>query len=213
MIFKDRKTAGRLLAEKLNSFKETKDTLVIGIPRGGVVVAKEVADRLSLPLDVICPRKIGAPFNPEFAIGAVTETGEAYFDPNLIERLDIPEDYIRQKVAEETERAKLRLDLFRKNRPPRLLRNKTVILIDDGLATGATMKAAINSLRAEKTKSIIVAVPVAPYDTAQEIELLADQLFCILIEKNFYAVGQFYENFGQTTNDDVLALLSLKENL
>jgi putative phosphoribosyl transferase len=141
-------------------------------------------------------------------MGAVTETGDAYLDEMVLQSLRVPKEYIQKKVAEETKKAQERLALFRKNKPPRILKGKTIILVDDGLATGSTMKAAIVSLRAEKAKSVIAAVPVSPLETAGEITLLADKFVCLAVERNFYAVGQFYQDFGETTNEDVLRLLA-----
>ncbi|CRX38235.1 phosphoribosyltransferase [Estrella lausannensis] len=207
MIFQDRIHAGLSLAKALSSLNSQKDTLVIGIPRGGVIVAKEVADALHLPLDIICPRKIGAPYNPEFAIGAVTESGEAYIDPDLVRRLGIDKEYLDEKIAEESKRAAERLRLFREGMSPRDILNKTVILVDDGLATGATVKAAIVSLKKEGASRIVVAVPVSPPDTASEIKALADELIALHVDPGFMAVGQYYRNFSETTNSDVLQIM------
>lgn len=207
MIFQDRINAGQSLAKALSSFNNQQDTLVIGIPRGGVILAKEVADALHLPLDIICPRKIGAPYNPEFAIGAVTESGEAFIDPHLVNRLGIDNDYLEEKIAEESKRAAERLRIFREGMKPRDILNKTIILVDDGLATGATVKAAIVSLKKEGARQIVVAVPVSPPDTAYEIKALADELIALHVDPGFMAVGQYYRNFSETTNSDVLEIM------
>lgn len=207
MIFHDRINAGQSLAKALSSFKNQQDTLVIGIPRGGVILAKEVADALHLPLDIICPRKIGAPYNPEFAIGAVTESGEAYIDPHLVSHLGIDNEYLEEKIAEESKRAAERLRIFREGMKPRDIFNKTVILVDDGLATGATLKAAIVSVKKEGARRIVVAVPVSPPDTAHEIKSLADELIALHVDPGFIAVGQYYRNFSETTNSDVLEIM------
>jgi len=211
MIFlKNRQEAGQLLAKKLISFKGKKDAIVIGIPRGGVVLASEIAKTLELPLDVTCPRKIGAPGNQEFAIGAVTETGESFLDTETIEHYGITDDYLQKKIAEETAKALRRLEIFRKGRKPRVLKDKIVILVDDGLATGSTMKAAIVSARSENAQSVVVAVPVSPVSTAAEIKQLADEFYCLSIEPSFYAVGQFYADFSETTDDEVINYVSQK---
>lgn len=172
-----------------------------------MIVAREVADALHLPLDIICPRKIGAPYNPEFAIGAVTESGEAYIDSDLVGRLGIDKEYLEEKVAEESKRAAERLRMFREGMSPRAILNKTVILVDDGLATGATVKAAIVSLKKEGAGHIIVAVPVSPPDTASEVKALADELIALHVDPGFMAVGQYYRNFSETTNSDVLQIM------
>jgi putative phosphoribosyl transferase len=207
MLFNDRYSAGEQLAELLTVYKEAQDTLILGLPRGGVVTAYAVAQKLHLPLDVTCPRKIGAPFNPEFAIGAITETGEGFFNEALITRLGISKEYIAHEIKKERERATARLKMFRRDLPPRQLQGKTVILMDDGLATGATMKAAIASVRKEQAEIVIVAVPVAPLETLQEIQALVDQAFCLETPSFFEAVGQFYLHFTQVEDAEVLALL------
>lgn len=207
MIFSDRGDAGRLLADHLRTFTSQKNTVVIGIPRGGVIVAGEVAKELNLPLDIVCPRKVGAPLNPEFAIGAVTESGEAFIEPRLIQRLGIDPEYLKDTIEEESKRARQRLEIFREGMAPRELKGKSVILVDDGLATGSTVKAAIVSLRKEGVQKIIVAVPVAPVDTALEIKNLSDDLVVLHTDRNFMAVGQYYRNFLETSNADVIAIM------
>lgn len=210
MIFKDRHDAGEKLSTLLLEFQNSKDTLILGLPRGGVVTAAAVAKKLHLPLDITCPRKIGAPFNPELAIGAVTETGQSIFNWPLIEQLGVPQSYLKQETENETKRAHHRLHQFRKDLPPRQIAGKNIILIDDGLATGATMKAAINSVKNEHPKSIIVAIPVSPIDTLEEIKPLVDQVICIASPSFFQAVGQFYEFFDQTDDEEVITLLHMK---
>lgn len=207
MLFKDRRDAGIQVAEMLTKYDRAKDTLVLGLPRGGVVVAYEVAKTLHLPLDIICPRKIGAPFNPEFAIGAITESGRGILHMDIIQSLEIPESYIQEAIQEETERAKYRVETYRKNLRPRIFKGMTIILVDDGLATGATMEAAIESLKGEGVKSTVVAVPVAPRDTVQRIEKLVDECHVVATPPLFSAIGEFYLNFGQTTDEEVIQLL------
>lgn len=212
MIFENRQNAGKLLAESLKQFKGAQSTLVVGLPRGGVVVAHKIATLLGLPLDIVCPRKIGAPHNPELAIGAVTETGEGVFDERLIAYLKVTPLYIQQKVSEEAKVAQRRLQLFRKGMLPRDFKEKTVIIVDDGLATGSTMKAAIKSIKSEGAKEIVIAVPVAPAETLQEMALLANRVYCISTPPFFEAVGQFYREFDQTSDEEVVELMgSLKD--
>jgi putative phosphoribosyl transferase len=210
-MFRDRIDAGIRLTQAISHFQDRDNTVVIGLPRGGVPVAYEVSQALKLPLDIVCPRKIGAPMNKEFAIGAITETGEGVFDEDTIARLHISKDYIAKEVAIEKSKALHRLDIYRKGKPARNLEGKTIILIDDGLATGATMKAAIRSVRAEGAKKVVVAIPVSPPDTLEEMKTLADEVICLLTPRYFQAVGQFYENFEPTEDEEVIDLMNLSK--
>lgn len=207
LIFQDRHDAGKQLAIALMHYQNAPNAIVIGLPRGGVVTAYEVAKTLQLPLDVICPRKIGAPINPELAIGAITETGEGIFDQSLINRLNISQVEIDKIVEHEKVVATQRIKLFRKGRPKLDIKGKIVILTDDGLATGATMRAAIRSVYAEKPKKIIVAVPTAPFETVQLIQQEVNEVICLDCPSFFQAVGQFYKDFSQTEDEEVIALL------
>ncbi len=208
-MFRDRVDAGEQLAKKLIHYKGNKDAIAIGLPRGGVPVAYEVSRMLGLPLDIVCPRKIGAPGNPEFAIGAITETGEGMFDTQTIARLRVSNSYIEKEVQKEKQVALARLKAYREGLPPRVLEGKTVILIDDGLATGATMKAAIRSARSQGVLKIVVAIPVSPPSTLDEMEELADEVVCLDAPLYFQAVGQFYEDFSPTEDEEVVALMHL----
>lgn len=196
----------------MQKFKNQKNTLILGLPRGGVVIAAEVARALNLPLDVTCPRKIGAPHNPEYAIGAITETGQGIFDWEAINSLGVSQKYIDHEVEKQKQVAQNRLELFRKDLPPRNLTGKTVILVDDGLATGSTMKAAIESVMFEGAKAIVVAIPVAPLSTLQEMEPLVDQIICLSSPPLFHAIGQFYEEFPQVDDEEVVELLKSASN-
>jgi Predicted phosphoribosyltransferases len=207
VIFKNRTDAGKQLAELMSEYDGAKDAIVLGLPRGGVVVAYEVAKKLHLPLDIICPRKIGAPYNQEFAIGAVTESGRGIFHEEIIAALGIPQNYIEEAVKEQSHVAQQRVKAFRQNMPPRDLKGKTVILVDDGLATGATMEAALHSVRGDGAKKIIVAVPVGPKDTIQRIKYLVDGFYCVATPPLFSAIGEFYIDFRQTEDDEVIKLL------
>lgn len=208
MTFKDRHDAGKQLVSLLTKYKKNQNAIVLGLPRGGVVTAYEIAQGLELPLDVICPRKVGAPQNPELAIGAVTETGEGYFNEDLIIRLNVSESYLSRAIEEEKKRAQFRLALYRKGRAPLNLEDKIVIIVDDGLATGATMKAAIQSVQKMGAQSVVVAVPVSPPETLKDIEAMVDEVACVDTPIFFQAVGQFYEEFGQTEDEEVIKLLS-----
>jgi putative phosphoribosyl transferase len=212
MIFRDRQDGGQQLAQALLKYRNFPDTVVLGLPRGGVVTAFEVAKALHLPLDITCPRKIGAPFNPEYAIGAITETGEGVFHDDLLARLGVSEQYIQQEVEKEKKQAQRRLSIFRKNRPKINLAGKTVIIVDDGLATGATMQAAIKSVKAEGAEKVVVAVPVAPSDTYEKIVNDVDEIIVLSTPSFFQAVGQFYQDFSQTEDEEVIKLLSLSHH-
>jgi putative phosphoribosyl transferase len=207
MRFKDRVDAGKQLVLLLTKYIDDPNAIVVGLPRGGVVNAYEVAKGLNLPLDVTCPRKIGAPFNPELAIGAITETGEGIFNHSLLMQLDVPQIYIQKQVEIEKKVAQQRLVSYRKDRPATNFSGKTVILVDDGLATGATMKAAIKSIKAAGAKRIVVAVPVSPPNTFEEIKALVNEAVTLATPAYFSAVGQFYEEFYPTEDEEVVKLL------
>ena len=207
MIFKNRQEAGQKLAEKLKEFKSQKNTIILALPRGGVVTAFEIAKELNLPLDLVVPRKIGAPDNEEYAIGAITETGEGIFNQEAIDTLGVPQEYLDKKVADEKEEAQRRLKTYRQDRPILNLKNKTVIIVDDGIATGLTMRAAIKSVKEKKAKEIIVAVPVSAQDSLKTINKEVDKTICLDAPLFFGAVGAFYEDFGQTTDEEVIDLM------
>ena len=207
LIFRDRIDAGRQLAGLLGKWRSNPGLVVIALPRGGVPVAREVARALGAPLDIVCPRKIGAPHNPEFAVGAITESGEGLFDTQTIESLHISREYLQQAVEKEMREAEHRLALYRAGRGKRSLLNKIVLIVDDGLATGSTMKAAILSVQAEGPLKILVAVPVSPPDTAAEIEELVDEFYCLSRPPYFSAVGQFYSDFRATSDQEVIEIM------
>jgi putative phosphoribosyl transferase len=209
MLFKNRHNAGRQLAARLKTLS-IQDGIVIGLPRGGVVVAAVVAQELHLPLDVIIPRKLGAPFNPELAIGAIA--GDiVWLNQELIDAYKINSSYIALEVDQEKKEAKRRLALYRKNRPAPVFKGKTVIIIDDGIATGATMKASIQYLQQEKPKRLIVAIPVAPPDTLEKLKVPRVEIISLTTPLSFTAVGEFYEDFPQTEDPEVIALLEKNE--
>lgn len=208
MLLENRAEAGQKLAELLKQFKDAKETIIIALPRGGVVVGFEVAKELNLPLDIVVPRKIGAPGNPEFAIGAITESGEMILNEEVF---GISESYLKSETEKERAEAERRLRLYRGSRLPLDLENKTVILIDDGLATGLTMRAAISSVKKMKAKKIIVAVPIAPPETVELIKKETDEIFYLEAPLLFGAVGAFYKEFGQTTDEEVIDLLKKSE--
>ncbi|MEW6572298.1 MAG: phosphoribosyltransferase [Bacillota bacterium] len=205
-MFTDRVDAGRRLAERLAG-RELPQGLVLAIPRGGVVVGAEIARALSLTLDIIIPRKIGAPYNPELAIGAVTQDGTAIFNEELLRHFSIKDETKAQLVAHAVAEINRRMRLYRGDKPLLSWRNRTIILVDDGIATGFTVTAALRSLRKADPKKIILAVPVAPPDTLENLRPEVDELICLLVPELFMAVGQFYYHFDQTSDQEVISLL------
>jgi putative phosphoribosyl transferase len=206
MMFQDRAEAGRKLAETLTRYRG-QPAMVLALPRGGVVVGYEIAQALHLPLDVIITHKIPAPGNPEYAIGAVAENGEAQLNEEEITALGIPPAYIERQIeAELKEIVRRRLE-YRGGRSLPPLRDKIAIIADDGVATGYTMMAAIKAARAEQPRKVVVAVPVGPEDTIAELTRMADEVVALATPTPFYAVGAFYRNFRQTSDDEVVQLL------
>ena len=204
--FADRVEAGKRLASELGDFIG-KTAIVLAIPRGGVVVGYEIAKALNLPLDVIIPHKIGAPDNPELAIGAMTEDGTIILDKELTTYLGVPQDYIKEESERQKSEIERRLKFYRQNAPYPNLRGLDVIIVDDGIATGSTMKAALASVKNRGAKTVTVAVPVGPPSTIKELIKQADRVVCIYTPEFFQAIGQFYEDFGQTTDQEVIQLL------
>ena len=204
--FSDRVDAGKRLAAALTDFKG-KNAVVLAIPRGGVVVAYEIANALNLPLDVIIPRKIGAPDNPELAIGAMTEDGTIIIDRRLVAYLGVNESYIEQESEKQKHEIERRLKIYRSKRTYPNLKGKDVIIVDDGIATGSTMKAALASVKNRGAKTVTVAVPVGPPDTIRELEKQADRVLCLYTPEYFAAIGQFYRDFEQTSDKEVTELL------
>jgi predicted phosphoribosyltransferase len=213
MIFRDRREAGELLTEAiLRKYNGTlKDPVVVAIPRGGVIVAKPIAEALSAPITLVIPRKIGAPFNEEFAIGAVTEDGYILMNPSITQdiayRMGITREYIERKAKEELKEIERRKRLYLQGREIPIT-NRDVILVDDGIATGLTVKAAILSLKRQNPNRIILAVPVMPADKVSEFQELVDDLIALYTPEYFNAVGQFYYDFSQTSDEEVIEALS-----
>lgn len=207
MQFIDRADAGKQLAKQLQDYANKSDVIVIGLPRGGVIPAFEVAQALNLPLDIVVPRKLGAPYNPELAVGAITEDGTIIFNESIMRQLNLSPTDLTPIIEAEKEEAARRLSLYRSSRPPLDMNGKTVLLVDDGIATGATMRAAIASARARGAKKIIVAIPVAPADTINLIKQEVDDLICLLTPIQFWGVGGFYNKFTQTTDNEVIELM------
>lgn len=207
MIFKNRTDAGRRLAKKLLSFAEQKDILVLGIPRGGVTVAFEIASALHAPLDIFLSRKLGVPGHEELAFGAVASGGGRYLDQRVVQAAHVTPQQIEYATARVLDVLAQRASLYRGDHPALPVRGRTVILVDDGIATGASVYAAISPLRQMQPTRLILAAPVAPYSTCAWLEKHVDQLVCLDMPRDFQAVGQFYEEFSQVTDDEVIHLL------
>ena len=204
--FSDRVEAGKRLASAMRDF-DGKNGIVLAIPRGGVVVGYEIAKALSLPLDVIIPRKIGAPDNPELAIGAMTEDGTIILDDNLITYIGVQRDYIKAESERQKHEIERRLKLYRQNEPYPSLKGLDVVIVDDGIATGSTMKAALASVKNRGASTVTVAVPVGPPSTIKELKKQAARVVCLYTPEYFQAIGQFYTDFNQTTDEEVIQLL------
>ncbi|GAB6067549.1 phosphoribosyltransferase [Methylothermus subterraneus] len=207
LSFANRREAGRRLAEALSAYAGRQDLLVLALPRGGVPVAFEVAKALGAELDVIVVRKLGVPYQEELAMGAIASGGAKVLNQDVIAGLGLAEEAVEAVAQKEAEELARRERLFRGDRPFPKVQGRTVILIDDGLATGATMRAAIAALKSFKPAAIVVAVPVAPPDTAAKLREEVDDLVCLATPENFYAVGQWYVDFSQTSDEEVRELL------
>jgi putative phosphoribosyl transferase len=207
LMFSDRGEAGRRLAEHLTDFENRDDVVVLGLPRGGVPVAYEVATRLNAPLDVIVVRKLGVPYQPELAMGAIGEEGVRILDSRIVSMAGVSEHEL--EAVERRERAELRrrAELFRKGRPRVPLDRKVAVIVDDGIATGSTIKAACRVARSLGAVRVVVAAPVAPMDAAERLAGDADEVVIVEQPASFYAIGQFYYDFNQTTDDEVTHLL------
>ena len=206
MIFVNRQDGGKKLAQKLKKYSG-KNAIVLGLPRGGIVTGFEVAQSLELPLDLVVPRKIGAPDNPEFAIGAITEDGNHVIEQKLLNSYGVSEEYLQAKIEKEKKEAKRRLKLYRGERKALDIKNKIAIIVDDGIATGSTMIAAIKSVKAKKAKKIIVAIPVTSRSALKKIEKMVDEVIYLDAPFLFGAVGAFYQEFGQTEDKEVINLM------
>jgi len=205
--FRDRVDAGRQLAQKLMQYKNDPNAIVLGLPRGGVPVAAEVADALKLPLDIVVTRKIGAPFNEELAVGALTQDGDVIWNETIMQMNQLTPEDLSDTIAKETKEAQRRLQLYRPGRGPLELKGKTVLLIDDGIATGATMLAAIKYVKDAGARTIIVGSPIATPDTLEKITPLVDEVVCLLIPKIFLGISAFYREFGQTSDEQVIEIM------
>ncbi len=206
MIFEDRMDAGKQLAEKLADIAQ-KDGVVLAIPRGGVVVGAEIAKKFGLKMDIIIPRKIGSPGNPEAAIGAVAQDGTTIIDSHLIERMGISESELKNIVSSKINEIKRRMLVYVGNESPRNYKGKQLIVVDDGVATGYTMVAALRSVRNYQPGEMVLLVPVAPPDVLLMLEKEVDRVVCLYTPETFYGVGQFYRHFEQTSDEEVINIL------
>ena len=205
--FADRVRAGEALARALDAWRGVTGILVLALPRGGVPVAFEVAKALGAELDLLLVRKLGTPGNPELAMGAIAAGGIRILNPEIVAALAIPEEAIEAETTREARELERRAQAYRGERAMPTLAGRTLILIDDGIATGATMRAAIAALRSQQPREIVVAVPVAPPDTVAVLRHEADEVVCLATPEPFGAIGRFYQDFAQVSDDEVRALL------
>ncbi len=212
MLFKDRRAAGQVLAEELAAYANRPDALVLALPRGGVPVAFEVAKALNAPLDVFLVRKLGVPGQEELAMGAIASGGVRVLNEDVVRSLNLSEATIDQVAAKEQQELERRERLYRDDRPAPDVRDRTVILVDDGLATGATMRAAVTALRQQQPARIVVAVPISSPETCHDFENEVDEIICAQTPQPFYSVGLWYNNFSQTTDEEVRDLLKQAAN-
>lgn len=208
MRFHDRADAGRQLATRLAAFADRSDVIVLALPRGGVPVADEVATRLEAPLDLFLVRKLGVPGHAELAMGAIAEGGIEVLSDDLIRQLHIPQALVQQAASRERVELDRRAALYRDGRKPPVVRDRTVIVVDDGLATGASMQAAVRALRQLGPARIVVAAPVGARETCERLRLLADEVVCLATPEPFNAVGLWYAEFPQTSDEDVRRLIA-----
>ncbi|HET9109248.1 MAG TPA: phosphoribosyltransferase [Ktedonobacterales bacterium] len=208
MAFHDRTQAGQQLAAMLDAYAHRSDVLVLGLPRGGVPVAYEVAQALAAPLDIIVVRKLGVPYEPELAMGAIALGGIRVLNSNIVRRLGISPEDIESVAAEQQRELTRRERLYRGDRPLPDIRGRVVVLVDDGIATGATIRAAVAAVRQQQPARIVIAVPVASAETCDDLRKEVDELVCALAPEALYGIGLWYERFPQLSDDDVRDLLA-----
>jgi predicted phosphoribosyltransferase len=209
--FRNRSEAGRRLAEQLSRYANRPDVIVLALPRGGVPVGFEVACALGAPLDVFIVRKLGVPGHEEYAMGAIASGGVRVLNQELLQAVRIPERLVEQVTQRETQELARRELEYRGNRAPPDVRGKTVVLVDDGLATGATMQAAVQALRQQQPARLVVAVPTGSPQTCEQLRSEADEVICAIEPEPFHAVGLWYEDFSQTSDEEVRELLARAE--
>ena len=208
MHFRDRVEAGQRLAKELAWLSDQKGVIVLGVPRGGAVVANEIAKALHAPLDVYITRKLGAPHNPELAIGALASDGTAFLDQDMILSLGVPDEFVQSEIARQRKEIARRMAAYRGTRPEPDLHDKTVVLVDDGVATGATVLVSLRSIRQRQPRQLILAVPVGAPDSISSLQKEADRVVCLYSPEVFWAVGSFYSDFNQTSDQEVIQMLA-----
>lgn len=206
-MFRDRVQAALLLAKRLKKYYKKKGVVVFGVPRGGIVLAKIITQKLKLPLGIVVTRKIGAPGQEELAVGAVGPQDVVFLDKEMITKLGVEEEYITRKIGEKKREIEEREKRYWGKQKPLPVDGKTAILVDDGIATGATIKTAIKYLKNEGAEKIVLATPIAPQDIVKELEEQVDEVVVLKAPADFYAVGQFYQDFPQVTDEEVVELL------
>lgn len=204
-MFANRAEAGKRLAEALDHLAY-EDVVVLGVPRGGVEVAAEVASEHGWPLDIVIPRKVGAPLNPELGLGAIAP-GVRVLDERMLRALGVSEEYLDKEIAKQEEEIRRRTEAYRRGKQPVALAGKTVVVVDDGIATGGTAVAAVRWAKAQGAKRVVLAVPVAPREAATKLSKEADEVVCLTTPEPFFAVGQWYGDFPQIQDDQVVQLL------
>ncbi|MDZ5810203.1 phosphoribosyltransferase family protein [Halorubrum sp. AD140] len=209
-MFTDRTDAGRRLADAVED-RDVEADIVLAIPRGGLPVGRVVADRLGVPLDVVSARKIGAPGNREFAIGAVASDGTVWLNEPAIDEFGVADAYVADQIDRQREAARAAVERYRRDRPPLELRGKRVVVVDDGTATGATAIACVRAIRNAGADRVVVATPVSPPDTVERLSAEADRVICVVTPPYFSAVGQFYESFEQVPDERARAYLTANE--
>ncbi len=208
-MFLDRIDAGQRLAAAMIDLCDRSELIVVlAIPRGGVIVGREIARSFSVPLEIILTRKLGAPHNPELAIGAVAEDGTTLIDRDLVQYLRVPQSYLDLEIEQQTQEMQRRAKIYRGDRKRLELANKIAIVVDDGVATGSTLIAALRSLWAAQAKEVIAAVPVGPNETIRRLRFEADRVVCLEMPIDFMAVGQYYEEFKQVSDEEVLEAMN-----
>jgi putative phosphoribosyl transferase len=211
--FRNRAEAGKLLARQLTTYANCKDVLVLGLPRGGVPVAFEIAKSLNAPLDICLVRKLGVPNHEELAMGAIASGGVRVLNYDVVNSLGIDNQTIDEVTAKELRELQRRDRAYRGDRPLPEIKNRTVILVDDGIATGSTMRAAIAILLPQRPQRLIVAVPVAPPSTGEELQAEVDEIVCLVMPESLHAIGLWYEDFSQTTDAEVRELLARQSDV
>ena len=205
--FADRLDAGQQLAAQLASYADRADVLVLGLPRGGVPIAYEIAKALHLPLDICLVRKLGVPKQPELAMGAIASGGIMVLNQEVLRSFHIPDSVVQEVAAVEQQELERREQVYRGDRPMPEVSDRTVILADDGIATGSTLRAAVAILREQEPERIVVAVPVAPPASCEQLKTVVDELICLVTPDRLYSIGQWYQDFSQTTDAEVCQLL------